>query len=603
MIGIFFKSYNAIIKFLNNTSFRIKLLLFFLVLTIFPFFILTIINSNTISREIQQQTLFTANKTFDQNIALLENKIENILEVSSNVAINESTIDILLSNKSEEYFNDLIKQNSDYVKLNRFLSSFQNNGTFQRLSLYIDNRFFFAEQNSNFYNLLTVTKKDWYLKLNDLQGQLQWFPTSTLTGQKSNSVSAIRKIRNLNKLTDVIGLVRIDIDKSLIQNIFSHSLITPNSKMYITNSANQIIVSNFNADQYYDLILPFEQIDTSSADKNIWNQITSSDKYLYSCRKVPHTDWKVILAIPSKDLLSTSIKSRNNIIVVAIIVTFCAYILAYFFSTSLTKRIKLLINHMKEIEDGNFDISILAQSRDEIGQLTKNFNYMLTKMSLLMDEKLSAGKEIKSAELKALQAQINPHFLYNTLDLIQWRAVNNNIPEISTLVKSLAKYYKLVLSKGEDTVSLSSEVEHVKTYVSIQNERFKNCIDLKINVESELNMLMVPKMLLQPLVENSIIHGLFEKTDIGGIISINAYCKDSEIYISVEDNGIGMTEQKCNNIFNIPTSGHGSHYGVKNIRDRLNLFFGKEATLTYKSSPGVGTDAIITIPELKANYM
>jgi two-component system sensor histidine kinase YesM len=256
---------------------------------------------------------------------------------------------------------------------------------------------------------------------------------------------------------------------------------------------------------------------------------------------------------------------------------------------------------MKKAEKGNFDIPILASNEDEVGQMTRSFNQMLAKMALLIDGQFKLGREIKNAEIKALQAQINPHFLYNTLDLINWMSMKYKAEEIRTLVESLSKFYKLSLNKGKDIVSIEDELNHVRSYVMIQNMRFSDSIHLKIAVGEELFQYSILKIILQPLVENAILHGILEKDEEEGEIIISGELKDGVITLKIRDDGIGMSEETLQDIPGAisPKDSHG--YGIRNIDERIRLNYGSEYGLSYHSTPGVGTTVEIRIPALKYN--
>ena len=190
---------------------------------------------------------------------------------------------------------------------------------------------------------------------------------------------------------------------------------------------------------------------------------------------------------------------------------------------------------------------------DEIGSLYRAFNEMVRGTRNLMDEKYELGKQAKTAELKALQSQINPHFLYNTLDMIKWFSYSGRNEDIDKVVTELARFYKLTLNRGKEIVTVEDEIVHSKAYVSIQNYRFEGTIELVTDFSEEVLTRSIPKITLQPLIENSILHGILEKTD-EGIIRITGECKGDETILYLEDDGIGMEPEQVQKIL----TGHGS---------------------------------------------
>ena len=224
------------------------------------------------------------------------------------------------------------------------------------------------------------------------------------------------------------------------------------------------------------------------------------------------------------------------------------------------------------------------------------FNKMASRISELIEEKYKMGQEVKSAELKALQAQINPHFLYNSLDLINCIAIKHNVPSIVTMVNSLARFYKISLSRGVDVIPIKDEISHITLYVQIQNMRFDNKIQLNLQIDEAVYSYKILKILLQPIIENSIVHGILEKKEKCGIITVTGKLENNTVIFTIEDNGIGMTEEKIRSILSENSTGYSGNYGVKNINDRIKLYYGNDYGLKYTSEPGKGTTVEVRIP-------
>ena len=199
-----------------------------------------------------------------------------------------------------------------------------------------------------------------------------------------------------------------------------------------------------------------------------------------------------------------------------------------------------------------------------------------------------------------MQAQINPHFLYNSLDLINCVAIQRDVPEIIDMVNALVEFYKLSLSNGKEIISLKDELSHVKMYVKIQNLRFEKEIILNSNEEEWLCKYCIPKIILQPIVENAIMHGILEKDDENaGIIDINFKKNKDDIIINVSDNGIGMNNEMINSTLHLDSKNKKSGYGIQNINDRLSVFFGPEYGISIKSEINIGTTVTVRIPKIE----
>lgn len=355
-------------------------------------------------------------------------------------------------------------------------------------------------------------------------------------------------------------------------------------------------------DKYYHEL--FTKIDISQP--NTW-QLTgfSNEKTYLNHATLQRTGWNMVSVIPYDDVFGLNKNLYTELLIIVLLIGTVSYLLAYTISTSSLKRVSKLTDSLKKVQSGDLNVNLLAQGNDEIGHMMRAFNYMVKDINILMEEKEENGKEIKNLELKALQAQINPHFLYNSLDLINCVAIEHGIPEISKMVNSLAKYYKLSLNHGRDTISIADELMHTKLYLDIQNLRFDHRINLVLSVEDSLLDYNVVKIILQPIVENAIIHGIFEKDSQTGTIKISIQEDNTDIVFNISDDGIGMSPDDIerNFFFKEPTDQDISSiaergYGVRNIHDRLQLAYGLDYGMTCESTIGVGTRVTLRIPKV-----
>lgn len=309
----------------------------------------------------------------------------------------------------------------------------------------------------------------------------------------------------------------------------------------------------------------------------------------------------VLVSIQEYDRMVADILSQNinTMLLILIILLPFVTITSYSITISLTRRLDMLMKHMHQVSKGNFDMQRLSvNSTDEISLLNQSFNYMASRISILLDEKLSIGKRLKEQELIALQAQINPHFLYNTLDLIQWKAIKNHDKEIETLVNCLSDYYRLALSKGKEYVPLRAELAHIKAYVYIQNQRFDGQITLKFQVSEDAMEYLFPKLTLQPIVENAILHGILETEEQTGCITISCHIEEEKMLLTVADDGIGMTPETASSLFDKAPGETvlSSGYGLYNIRERIRLTYGLQWDAKIESTPGDGTKVTLILP-------
>ena len=253
---------------------------------------------------------------------------------------------------------------------------------------------------------------------------------------------------------------------------------------------------------------------------------------------------------------------------------------------------------MEEFGQGDYNSRAKEEGIGELKNLSANFNIMADQLEKQMEEIRQNEREKQRMEKKLLQSQINPHFLYNTLDSIIWMIHSKEYEGAAEMVSSLAKFFRISLSQGKDMIPLGKELEHASSYLKIQNIRFKDKFDYHVEVDPKLMKYLIPKLSIQPLLENAIYHGMEGMYDDGEII-ISVYEENGNIKIDVADNGLGMTEEKLDYIMHnkVVSSKRGSGIGVRNVNERIQLIYGKQYGITISSELDEGTTATITIPK------
>ena len=278
-----------------------------------------------------------------------------------------------------------------------------------------------------------------------------------------------------------------------------------------------------------------------------------------------------------------------------------ALILAHYMSRSITNRISSVIHQMSKVRKGSLSPMESPVYHDEIGDLIDTYNYMTRKMDQLMADQAKAAEELRIAEFHSLQAQINPHFLYNTMDMINWLAQQGRTDDVSTAVQSLSRFYKLTLSRKQSISTIAQETEHATIYLEIQNMRYHNSISFVSDIPDELMEYQIPKLTLQPLIENAVLHGILEKDDKTGTIVLTGWIEDTSIVLLISDDGVGIPSEKLSAILsgNGNSTSGGTNIAVYNTHRRLQILYGPDYGLTYSSTPGSGTEVEIRIPAIR----
>lgn len=598
----------------NNIKLKNKLMISYFILILVPLGLLTIISYQQVNKFTGQQIMYSAQQSLEQTYSFLSYKIEKVVDVLDIISTDDKIQNILVS--SDDYKNNLPKQLGDMDTLTQLLKSYQKNNDVYSVKLYIDDDLLYAQENVNLLGFSSCKGRMWFEELEKSRWATRFFPSSEMVkyissdipnstlypniSDKTDSpktISVVKGIRDFNNYQKIIAVIRIDILESTIQDIVKKANSTKGGVAYLQNSRGITVASSSS------ILSDKWKLEASLCNKNGLSNSWFEDKIdkvnlRFGCMSVPETDWNIVSVIPTDEILGASKAIRNQMFLLMIILGLAAYVLAYIISKSSVKRISQVINKMKKVQNGDLNVIINTSSKDEIGELIDNFNYMVKKIDVLVDEQYRLGINVKNAELKALQAQINPHFLYNTLDMINWSAIRNKIPEISSIVKSLAKFYKLSLSKGKESVPLGNEIEHVLLYIDIQNKRFENKITTLLDIDEEIYKYSIIKILLQPIVENSILHGIMEKENKSGTIEISAKLENHLIKIKIVDDGVGIPKQKLETLLIKPSSNPTRGFGVQNVNNRIKLFYGDKYGISYKSAVGVGTEVEIIIPAI-----
>ena len=315
-------------------------------------------------------------------------------------------------------------------------------------------------------------------------------------------------------------------------------------------------------------------------------------------KTVGYTGWKLVGVIKGTGISLNMLKTRLFIVFVILLIIFIVILINSYISFRVTNPIRELEKSVKELEEGNLDADIYMGGSYEVQHLGKSVQDMKFRIKGLMQDIVNEHEEKRKSEFDSLQAQINPHFLYNTLDIIVWQIENEKQSEAVHTVTALARFFRLSLGKGKNIVTVKDEIDHVKNYLMIQHMRFKNKFDYEFDIAEDVLELPSLKLMLQPLVENAIYHGM-EFMDGDGLITLKAWREEDELYLSVADNGLGMTEDKVEMILTGKSSsgnGRGSGIGVKNVNERIKLYFGEAYGITIDSEPDEGTTVIIHLP-------
>lgn len=414
-------------------------------------------------------------------------------------------------------------------------------------------------------------------------------------GQHSWVVSLSRQITFNSNGEKLEGVLLVDMNFSAIDQLCQKARLGNRGYVYIVDSKGNIVYHP--QQQLIHVGLKSENVD--EVLEHVFGRYfdrLDGEKRLITIETVNYCRWRLVGIAYMDDIVTTQ-KEVGGFVgwTLAIGVIFIIFI-SSFISAMISHPIKKLEKSMKMVEEGKFDINIDIRGGAEVAQLSKTFNLMVSRIRNLMDQIIVEQEAKRISELNALQAQINPHFLYNTLDSIVRMAESGNRQGVITMVTALARLFRISISKGKNIISVQEELEHAKNYLIIQKIRYTDKFKFEIFAEEEALKCKTLKLILQPIIENSIYHGIEYKVD-EGFIRISVQIVDDRLLFQVEDNGLGIKPEVLANILSMETAGRSSSgVGVKNVHERIQIYFGRQYGLQIESELEVGTKVKIWLP-------
>ncbi len=405
-----------------------------------------------------------------------------------------------------------------------------------------------------------------------------------------NMLSIYMPVYSVSKMINEIGILCIVIDNSIFEGLSNKSSMSFDSKMMLVDTSNTI-VSCTNSDSIGTKFEYSEMLKGSSGDFTVISDI-------YNYQKIGNWNYYIVSRIPLMNMYRDSLLMIVLLIVISVAVAYFGMIICKKILNRTYKPLDKIVKGMNCAAEGNLDVRINIENVGiDFVNLGNGFNYMMGKINGLVEQVKLEQQQMDQIKFNALQAQIQPHFLYNTLECIHWQATADGNEDISDFVKVLAQYYRLCLSKGKDVIPLEQEIDHVRNYLYIQNIRYDNIIEFDLEIDEDCKNIPIPKITLQPLVENSIYHGIKVREGKPGRIYLKASKWAEDVYIKISDNGTGMSESQIEKM-NCSISEYDKDfgYGIRNVNKRIELMFGKEYGLHYQQNSWGGVTVIIHLP-------
>jgi len=572
-----------------------KMLLSYLALSLAVLMVFSIFSLHKSTEVVKRQVEISTERSFEQAKQFITYKLNSVKDSSSMLFVNQNLLEILDKPESPYSLSDQI---NDYRELLTIIRNAKNNREIYNIRLYVNNNAIYAREEMLIKSLPEYLHEPWIQKTLANDRVMYCSPAYGYDfldeRNKQRIITCARTIYSQWFSGEVLGIIAIDVLEASLQQVLERMNITKSGEVLMINDEGSVVTRlsggiSAGFTDNAEIMSAMVQAENSS-----YEYVINGEQYLINQQVIEEVGWKLIALIPMKEIQQANRSLSTYLILLGLSLAVIAFITSYWLANGITRRIRMLIQRVRGIEKEEWGEKIPVESLDEIGMLQMHINRMADHMQRLIQEKYKEEVQKKQAELTALQAQINPHFLYNTLDLIHWLALKYRAEEISSVVNALAKFFKLSLNDGRDILTIAEELEHVRIYLEIQNRRFSNQIQSSFDIDSSILGMTTVKLVLQPIVENAILHGIREKQSKEGEIKISGRLVENCIVLIVEDNGRGMPPEIVEGLLHHQKETAG--YGIFNVNEKIKLYFGADYGLEYWSEFGIGTRVTIRFP-------
>ncbi|SFB57777.1 two-component system, sensor histidine kinase YesM [Cohnella sp. OV330] len=531
-----------------------------------------------------------------QSLDLVSGRLDLVFDNAQNdarIAIQNQTIQQTLIAASQD--GDSYSDYQRYIAVQNVLGSIADGQTYVSAIVLYDNRHRIYD--SGGLDGIRDISRPYFERFAESAYGIAWQGTESSNYYRDNrQVKVVSLFQRFNSQMSgaQLGVLQLSVEERYLSQQYASVKLGDTGRVFIVDAAGNVVSSadpndlNVSArdEPYYPLL---------AGEREGRTFVQNGERYLVVSRPYPRMGWSIAGIVPIGEITKDKSALTTRFTLLGFLFVLLAMLATPLLSRSAMRPLKVIKQTVKRVQRGDLDVSLDLYSRDEIGELAVEFNRMVSRTKSLMERSVEEEKRRKEFELAAIQAQINPHFLYNTLESICGLAELGRNADIIDLVGQLAGFYRGVLSKGNPIITLGEELALTQRYLDILKVRYADKLDYAIDVDSAMLECRTLKLLLQPLVENSIYHGLKNKRG-KGMIRILGKIRDGKMMIEVRDDGTGMTPEKAKALLLRTGDEQSASFGVKSAHERIKLYFGPEFGLELESEPGTGTAVTITLP-------
>ena len=539
-------------------------------------------------------------RSLDENISFVEN---DLMDISTYFCVNDDILRLLSATDLSVASSDtLFWKRTPLVSVVHDMISIKSHVS--TLVLYPENGLppYYISRDASVHNLNTAAlhKTALYQETVSAQGDHVWAvmkagASSLFQVNRNDKIAICREIFDMSK-AHRLGFLALTIDSAWYERILRNGLQYENEAICVVDQQGRVMVQTGEVDPESLAAAhggAYDQEATLLAPAQIGKWYVFSQKHSISGTSIycfsPRANWNEWI---SSGLIVP--------IMLALALLVCIWPLSTLASHLFSRPLNRLYQSMIRFKNGDFSQQVEVSGKDEISEISLTFNAMVNDLREMIDRNYVMVLRERESELTALQAQINPHFLYNTLDSLYWQASSSGQENLAEDILSLAELFRLLLSSGQSIIPVEQEIQIISRYLHIQKMRFAKKLDYRVSIEPEMQEYLICKLILQPFVENAIVHGL-ECKDSWGFVGVSGVLRDDMLCFRVEDNGVGMTEEQVETILNAQedqkyANQRIGHYAIRNVKERLSLSYGDRYVLKIESEPGTGTTILIEVP-------
>ncbi|PDO10488.1 MAG: histidine kinase [Candidatus Reconcilbacillus cellulovorans] len=591
----------------DNLPIRYKLITLFLLIGIVPSLGLALLVDWTVHRVVERQANDYAMQVIGKVSQSFEFYMNNIQNLTYLIAFNPTVRRFLADERPQRE-----PVSADYYEMRRFLQEFASLYPEVAGILVADARGNYVSNDMYARTPRPLTEESWFRAAVAAGGIFQILGrpsernvTTLVPYTDRERISAVRAVIDPDT-QQTLGVILVDMKLRVVSETARTVRLGKSGFLTVIDERGEIV--------YAPAQTPFDRLPRDwfgPANSGVVTRQAAGQEWLLIYRTSPFTGWTTVGVFPKREPVEGAREIRFSVVTFVFLVCLLGLTASIYLSRSMSRPIDQLMSFMRQVESGNLSIRYRGTRTDEIGMLGRSFNLMLAQINRLLELTEIQERKKREAELRSLQAHIKPHFLYNTLDTIHWMARSRGADDIAALVGSLARLFRIGLSGGSDIIPLAEEFEHVRHYLNIQQIRYRNKLDYRLAMSDDVRDAKTLKLILQPIVENAIYHGIRERRG-PGFIDVTAEAQDGCLMLRVRDDGKGMSPDRLAAVRSklenpLPRDDAAAAddrrpreggYGLANVQARIRLTFGQAYGIAVDSEEGVGTTVVVRLPLL-----